>query len=117
MNMHESPPQRYAPALLSTHEGSKRMAGRKVDWFEAKARRNMKNHWFVSVAVPKQGHGHASVRRTETFVTEADAKQFAKEMLSEKHYIVAGTLLGAPLPVRRLISGSQIFSWVGVDLT
>jgi hypothetical protein len=46
------------------------------------------------------------------FPTEVDAKQFAKEMLSEKHHIVAGTLLGAHLPVRRFISGSQLYSWV-----
>jgi hypothetical protein len=76
------------------------------------ASRTVKNHWFVSVAVPKQGHERAFVRRTETFPTETDAKQFAKEMLSEKHIIVAGTLLGAHLPVRRIISGSQLNSWV-----
>ena len=78
------------------------------------ARRTLKNHWFVSVAVPKQGPGQPFVRRTETFPTETDAKQFAKEMLSEQHHIVAGTLLGAYLPVRRIISGSQLYSWVGV---
>jgi hypothetical protein len=78
------------------------------------ARRKVINHWFVSVAVPKQGYGPAFVRRTETFPTEADAKQFAKEMLSEKHHIVAGTLLDPYLPVRRIISGSQLYSWVGV---
>ena len=78
------------------------------------ARRKVKNHWFVSVAVPKQGYGQQFVRRTETFPTEDDAKQFAKEMLSEKHHIFAGTLLGAHLPVRRIISGSQLYSWVGV---
>ena len=74
------------------------------------ARRKVINHWFVSVAVPKQGYGPAFVRRTETFPTEADAKQFAKEMLSEKHHIVAGTLLDPYLPVRRIISGSQLYS-------
>ena len=81
------------------------------------ARRTVKNHWFVSVAVPKQGPGQPFVRRTETFPTETDAKQFAKEMLSEKHHkekhhIVAGTLRGGYLPVRRIISGSQLYSWV-----
>jgi len=93
------------------------MARRKMDWFERKARRYVKNNWFVSVAAPKQVHGQISARRTETFPTETEAKQFAKEMLSEKHhkekhYIVAGTLLGAYLPVRRIISGSQLYSWV-----
>jgi len=77
------------------------------------ARRKVKNHWFVSVAVPRrQGHGQQFVRRTETFPTEADAKQFAKEMISEKRRIFAGTLLGVHLPVRRIISGSQLYSWV-----
>src|SRR6516162_560717 len=51
------------------------------------SRRKVKNHWFVSVAVPRQGHGQQFVRRTETFPTEADAKQFAKEMISEKRRI------------------------------
>jgi len=86
-------------------ERSKRMARRKV-----------KNDWFVSVAAPK---GAGSGRLTETFPTETEAKQFAKERLSEKHHmekhhIIAGTLLGAYLPVRRIISGSQLCSWVGV---
>jgi len=73
----------------------------------------VKNHWFVSVAMPKQRQGAQTfARRTETFPTETDAKQFAKEMLSEKHHIFAGTLLGAHLPVRRIISGSQLYSWI-----
>jgi hypothetical protein len=54
--------------------------------------------------------------RLKPFPTETDAKQFAKEMLSEKHHmekhrIVAGTLLGAYLP-DRIISGWQLYSWV-----
>jgi hypothetical protein len=80
------------------------------------ARRKVKNHWFVSVAAPKQGRRiKAFDRRTETFPTETDAKQFAKEMLSEKTLIVAGTLLGVYLPVRRIISGSQLYCWVGEE--
>ena len=87
------------------------MARRKVDWFERKARRNVKNHWFVSVEMPKRS-AQTSARRTETFPTETDAKQFAKEMLAENRRIFAGTLLNAHLPGRRLISGSQLYSWV-----
>ena len=90
------------------------MARRKVDWFERKARRNVKNHWFVSVEMPKRS-AQTSARRTETFLTETDAKQFAKEMLLENRRIFAGTLLNAHLPGRRLISGSQLYSWVGVE--
>jgi len=86
-------------------EGSKRMARHKV-----------KNHWFVSFAAPKQLHIKVA-RRTETFPTENDARQFAKEMLSEKHcmekhHMVAGTLRGGYLPARRIISGSQLYSWI-----
>jgi hypothetical protein len=101
--------------VLPTREGSKRMASRRVknDWFERKARRMVRNDWFVSVEMPKRS-GQTSARRTETFPTETDAKQFAKQMLSEKHRIFAGTLLVAHLPVRRIISGSQLYSWVGV---
>ena len=82
------------------------------------ARRTMKDHWFVSVEMPKHRQSEqTSARHTKSFPTETEAKQFAKEMLSEKHhkekhYIVAGTLLGAYLPVRRIISGSQLYSWV-----
>jgi len=96
-----------AGAVLWFYEGSKRMA-----------RRNVRNGWFVSVAMPKQRQGTQTfARRTETFPTETDARQFAKEKLSEKHHmekhrILAGTLLGAYLPVRRIISGSQLYSWV-----
>lgn len=81
------------------------------------ATRKVKNHWFVSVAAPTQfrlASPKKSARQTKTFPTEDDAKQFAKEMLSEKHHIFAGTLLGAHLPVRRLISGSQLYSWAGI---
>jgi hypothetical protein len=96
------------------------MARPKVDWFERKARRNVRNDWFVSVEIPKQlqlASPKKSARQTKTFPTETDAKQFAKAKLSEKHHmekhhIVAGTLLGAYLPIRRIISGSQLYSWV-----
>jgi hypothetical protein len=80
------------------------------------ARRAVKNYWFVSVAAPAQfASPKKSARQTKTFSTEDEAKQFAKEMLSEKHHVFAGTLLGAHLPVRRIISGSQLYSWVRVN--
>ena len=75
------------------------------------ASRKVKNDWFVSVEMPKRS-AQTSARRTKTFPTETEAKQFVKEMLSKKKKIVAGTLLGAYLPVRRIISGSQLYSWV-----
>jgi hypothetical protein len=51
------------------------------------ARRKVKNHWFVSVEAPKQlrlvASPNKAARQTKTFPTEADAKQFAREMVSE----------------------------------
>jgi hypothetical protein len=44
--------------------------------------------------------------------TEAEAKRFAKEMLSNKNSIIAGTLLGPHQAARRFISGSQLHSWI-----
>jgi hypothetical protein len=79
------------------------------------ARHTLKNHWFVSVEVPKQlrlASRYEPARQTKTFPTETEAKQFAKEMLSNKYSIVAGTLLCADLPARRFISGSQLHLWV-----
>jgi hypothetical protein len=76
------------------------------------ARRTAKNRWFVSVAVAKQGHVKTFLRKTETFPTETDAKQFAKEMLSEKHEILAGTLLGAYQAPRRILSGWHLRRWI-----
>ena len=57
----------------------------------------------ASVAALKQGNTKAFARRTETFPTETDAKQFAKQMLSEehlmeKHHIVAGYVTGRLSP-------------------
>jgi hypothetical protein len=77
------------------------------------ARHTVKNRWFVSVEMPKHRQGEQTfARQTKTFPTETEAKQFVKEMLSNKKKIVAGTLLGAYLPARRIISGSQLNSWV-----
>jgi hypothetical protein len=84
--------------------------------FNVMARHTMKNQWFVSVEMPKQRRGAQTfARRTTTFPTETEAKQFAKEMLANKNKIVAGTLLSAHLPARRFISGSQLYSWVAEE--
>ena len=77
------------------------------------ARHTVKNHWFVSVEMPKQPRGAQTfARQTTTFPTEAEAKQFAKEMLSNEYKVVAGTLLGADQPARRFISGSRGYRWI-----
>ena len=78
------------------------------------ARRTVSNHWFVSVQALRSGHRLAPfARETKTFPTEAEAKQYAKEMLSERKKIIAGTLLSPHQKDRRIISGSkEIHRWI-----
>jgi hypothetical protein len=79
------------------------------------ARRTVTRHWFVSAELPKQlrrASRWTPARQTKTFPTETEAKQFAKEMLSNEYRIVAGTLLTADQPARPIISGSQLHRWI-----
>jgi hypothetical protein len=78
------------------------------------ARRTVTDHWFVSVEALRQGrHGPWTPRRkTKTFPTEAEAKQYAKEMLSDSHKIIAGTLLNWYQPVHRIIPASELNRWI-----
>ena len=76
------------------------------------ARRTVTNHWFVSVEALRRGRLAPWTRETKTFQTEAEAKQYAKEMLSERKRIVAGTLLSPHQPARRIISGSELYRWI-----
>jgi hypothetical protein len=76
------------------------------------ARRAVTDHWFVSVEVPKLQRGTQLARQTKTFPTEAEARQYAKKMISETNKIVAGTLLSGHQPARRIISGSALYRWI-----
>lgn len=78
------------------------------------AKRPVTNFWFVSVEMPRQRRpATAPGRQTKTFPTEAEAKQYAKEMLlSERKNVIAGTLLSAHQPERRIISGSELYGWI-----
>jgi hypothetical protein len=62
------------------------------------ARCKVTNNWFVSFEIPKQSRRgiRLHVRQTKVFPTEAEAKQFAKEMLSDETKILAGTFQSAP---------------------
>jgi hypothetical protein len=51
-------------------------------------------------------------RETKTFPTEVEAKQYVKEMLSDSHKIIAGTLLNGYQPVRRIIPASELNRWI-----
>jgi hypothetical protein len=76
-------------------------------------RRTVTDRWFVSVEVPKLPRGTRLARQTKTFPTEAEAKQYAKEMLSDSHKIMTGTLLNHCQPVRRIIPASELNRWIG----
>jgi len=78
------------------------------------ARRTRTDNWFVSVEAlrPEQLERWTPRRETKTFPTEAEAKQYAKEMLSERNKIIAGTLLNGYQPVRRIIPTSELNRWV-----
>ncbi len=78
------------------------------------AKHKVTNHWFVSVEKPKQSrHGiRLHARQTKAFPTEAEAKQFAKGMLSDETKIIAGMLLSAYQPKRRIVSGWHLRRWL-----
>jgi hypothetical protein len=75
------------------------------------------NHrWYVSIEAPGKlrpmSLRTASVRQTKAFPTECEAKQYAREMLSEGWKVTAGTL-NPHSPRRRIISASEIEQWIG----
>jgi hypothetical protein len=69
------------------------------------ARRAVTDHWFISVEVPKLQRVTQLARQIKTVPTEGEAKQYWNK-------IVAGTLLSEYQPVRRIISGSELFRWI-----
>ena len=78
------------------------------------ARRTRTDNWFVSVEAlrPERLERWTPRRETRTFPTEAEAKQYAKEMLSERNKILAGTLLSPDQPVRRIITAAELHHWI-----
>jgi len=69
-----------------------------------------KNCWYVSIHLPEeQKTGHYS-RRSETFASEAEAKQFAASKMAVGAEISAGTL--NPVTPKRIIRPSEIEKWL-----
>jgi hypothetical protein len=68
------------------------------------------NTWYVSVYVPREDtSGHYS-RRSRTFTSEDDAKQFARSRLEAGVEVSAGTL--NPVQPKRIIGPLQIEEWL-----
>jgi hypothetical protein len=68
--------------------------------------------WYVTFEVRKRGilPRQRSPRETRTFVTEADAKAFARSKLEEGLTVYAGTI--NPHTPKRLVPSSEIYSWL-----
>jgi hypothetical protein len=68
------------------------------------------NTWYVSIHLPEdQKTGHYS-RRSETFSSEIEAKQFAASQMVSGTEISAGTL--NPVTPKRIIKPSEIEKWL-----
>jgi hypothetical protein len=76
----------------------------------------MKGHtWYVTFEVPKAVtlSKRRNPRLTRTFLTEAEAKDFAREKLGEGLIVSAGTLI--PYSPRRAIPSTSIPAWLAPD--
>ena len=69
--------------------------------------------WYVSYRsniTPKREDEHRCVRATRRFKAEADAKQFAQEIIEKGWSAIAGTL--NPHKPKKTISSRQILDWI-----
>jgi hypothetical protein len=72
--------------------------------------------WYVSYRTnitPRHGEGEGerrSGRATRKFKAEAEAKQFAQEMIKEGWSVIAGTL--NPHTPKRTVASTQILDWI-----
>lgn len=69
--------------------------------------------WYVSYRssiVPKRENEGRCVRATRKFKAEAEAKQFAEEIISKGWSAIAGTL--NPHSPKKTIASSQILDWI-----
>ena len=75
----------------------------------------MTPNWYVTFEVPSRGIGPKprSPRETRTFVTEAEAKIFARSKLAEGLVVIAGTI--NPHTPKRVVPSSHIQAWLADD--
>jgi hypothetical protein len=72
----------------------------------------VKHIWYVSFEMPRApiGKKQPYSRKTRTFESEIEAKNFAKEKLQNSSNVNAGTL--NPFLPKRVITSAQIFEWL-----
>jgi len=72
----------------------------------------LKHIWYVSFEMPRApiGGKQPYSRKTSTFQSEDEAKNFAKEKLQNSRNVNAGTL--NPFLPKRVITSAQIYEWL-----
>jgi len=70
----------------------------------------VKKTWYVSIHLPEEQKTGHYCRRSETFVSEAEAKIFAASKIAAGTEISAGTL--NPVTPKRIIRSSEIEKWL-----
>ena len=73
----------------------------------------MKDTWYVSIELPLRSPKPTRrpySRKTFTFQTEIDAKDFAKARLADTRNVSSGTL--NPHTPKRVVSSAQILEWL-----
>jgi hypothetical protein len=68
------------------------------------------NTWYVSIYIPRQEKNGNYTRRSRTFASESDAKQFAAAKIAAGAEVSAGTL--NPFAPKRTVGPSEIESWL-----
>jgi hypothetical protein len=72
--------------------------------------KKLPNTWYVSICLPDhQKTGHYS-RRSQTFSSESEAKQFAATKVAAGTEVSAGTL--NPVTPKRIVRPSEIEKWI-----
>ena len=68
--------------------------------------------WYVTFEIRKRGilTKQRRLRETKTFVTEDEAKSFARSKLKEGLTVFAGTI--NPHMPKRLVLSSQVYGWL-----
>jgi hypothetical protein len=77
----------------------------------------LKHIWYVSFEMPRApiGEKRPYSRKTRTFQSEIEAKNFAKEQLQGSPNVNAGTL--NPFLPKRVITSAQIYEWLEAPLS
>jgi hypothetical protein len=77
----------------------------------------LKHIWYVSFEMPRApiGGKQPYSRKTSTFQSEIEAKNFAKGKLQNSRNVNAGTL--NPFLPKRVITSAQIYEWLEAPLS